>query len=109
VNRGDVDADSKDEDGRTPISHAARNGYEAVLVDRDDIEADSKDENSRTPLLHAERNGHKTVVRLLQSNKRLVVKVLELEGGIEDDTSCIDMMSLDSNVSATKSFRSIDL
>jgi ankyrin repeat protein len=43
VERDDVDADSKDKDGRTPLSYAVEGRYEAVvqlLVDRDDIDAE---------------------------------------------------------------------
>jgi hypothetical protein len=48
VERDDVEADSKDENGRTPLWWAAERGHEAVvrlLVERDDVEADLKDEN----------------------------------------------------------------
>jgi ankyrin repeat protein len=47
VERDDVETDSKDNDGRTPLSRAAWGGREAVvklLLERDDVEADSKDE-----------------------------------------------------------------
>jgi len=40
-----IGADSKDEDGRTPLSWAAEEGHEAVvllLVEREDVKADSK-------------------------------------------------------------------
>jgi ankyrin repeat protein len=53
VRRDDVEADSKDEDGRTPLSWAVEGGHEAVvklLVERDDVEADSKHSRGRTPL-----------------------------------------------------------
>ena len=48
-----VEADSKDEDGQTLLSWAARNGHEAVvklLLETGQVEADSKDEDGRTPL-----------------------------------------------------------
>jgi ankyrin repeat protein len=68
MGRDDVEADSKDNDGRTPLSHAAESGHEAVvklLMGRDDVEADSKDNDGRTPLSHAAESGHEAVVKLL--------------------------------------------
>jgi hypothetical protein len=62
------DADSKDNEGRTPLSCAAAGGHEAVvklLVERDDVDADSKDEHGRTPLSCAAAGGHEAVVKLL--------------------------------------------
>ena len=50
LNTGKVEADSKDGDGRTPLSWAAGNGHEAVvklLLDIGKVEADSKDSNGR--------------------------------------------------------------
>jgi ankyrin repeat protein len=42
---GKVDADSKDNGGRTPLSLAARDGHEAVvkLLDTGKVDADSKE------------------------------------------------------------------
>jgi ankyrin repeat protein len=63
-----VDADSKDEGGRTPLSWAAQNGYEAVvklLLETGKVDADSKDEDGQTPLSWAAQNGHEAVVKLL--------------------------------------------
>jgi len=64
----DVDADSKDRYGRTPLSQAAEEGREAViklLMDRADVDADSKDRYARTPLLWAAEAGRETVIKLL--------------------------------------------
>ncbi|KAF1817634.1 hypothetical protein P152DRAFT_510823 [Eremomyces bilateralis CBS 781.70] len=63
----DIEADSKDSYGRTPLSWAAANGHEAavrLLVERVDVEADSKDSDGQTPLSWAVENGHEVVVRL---------------------------------------------
>ncbi|KAI9781824.1 MAG: hypothetical protein M1816_002174 [Peltula sp. TS41687] len=60
VERDDVDADSRDNSGPTPLSGATENGHEAVvelLLARNDVEADPKDENGRTPLSWAAENG----------------------------------------------------
>jgi ankyrin repeat protein len=51
--RGTIEADSKNEVGRTPLSRAPEEGHEAVvrlLVGQDDVEADSKDDDGMTPL-----------------------------------------------------------
>jgi len=54
--------------GRTPLSYAAEDGHEAVvllLVEQEDVKADSKGVNGRTPLSYAAEVGHEAVVRLL--------------------------------------------
>jgi hypothetical protein len=61
-----ITADSKDKDGRTPLSLAAERGHEAVvrlLVDQYDVEPDSKDEGGQTPLSLAAMYGHDIVVK----------------------------------------------
>ena len=63
--------DSKDTEGRTPLSFAAQMGHEAVvklLLVRDDVEVNSKDTAGRTPVLFAAENGHETVVKLLMQD-----------------------------------------
>jgi ankyrin repeat protein len=60
--------DSKDNDGRTPLSWAAGMGHEAVmklLLAKDGVDLISKDEVGKTPLSWAARNGHEAVVKLL--------------------------------------------
>jgi ankyrin repeat protein len=69
VEREEVEADSKDEDGRAPLSYTAVRGHEAVvklLVERDEVEADSKDEDDWTPLSYAAASGYEPVVKLLR-------------------------------------------
>ncbi|KAH0543788.1 hypothetical protein FGG08_001970 [Glutinoglossum americanum] len=64
LERDDVEADSEDGEGWTPLSLAAWHGHEAVvrlLVERDDVEADSKDGEGRTPLSWAAWQGHEAV------------------------------------------------
>lgn len=66
-----IGADSKDEDGQTPLWHAAEERHEAVvrlLVEQNDIEADSKDKCSLTLLLYVAGGGYEEVVKLLQSS-----------------------------------------
>jgi hypothetical protein len=65
--RDDVEVDSKDNSGRTPLTWAARNGHETVvklLLAKNGVDPDSKDNSGRTPLTWAARNGHEAVVKL---------------------------------------------
>jgi ankyrin repeat protein len=64
----DIDADPKNNYGRTPLSWAAEKGHEAVvrlLLARKSAYADSKDNNGLTPLSYAVRHGHQGVIQLL--------------------------------------------
>ena len=64
----DSETDSKDKNGRTPLSQAAEKGHEAVvmlLLAIDMVETDSKDKNGRTPLSWAAGSGREEVTRLL--------------------------------------------
>jgi len=68
LQQGNVNPDSSDENGRTPLSYAAQSGYEGVvklLLERGGVDPDSLDEDGRTPLSHAAENKREGVVRLL--------------------------------------------
>ena len=64
-----VDVDSKDGYGRTPLSWAAERGHGAVaklLLDKEGVDPDFKDGiYGQTPLSWAAANGHEAVVELL--------------------------------------------
>ncbi|CAM6001940.1 unnamed protein product [Sphagnum balticum] len=65
---GHEGADSKDREGQTPLLRVAKGGHEAVaqlLLSRSDVQADSKDQRGQTPLLCAAEGGHEALVRLL--------------------------------------------
>jgi hypothetical protein len=62
-----LDVNSKDYAGQTPLSWAAKNGHEVVvmlLLDKN-ANIESKDSLGQTPLSWAARNGHEAVVKLL--------------------------------------------
>jgi hypothetical protein len=68
LDTGKVDVDSKDNEGRTPLSYAASDGQEAamkLLLDTDKVDIDSKDRDGRTPLSHAAQGGHENVAIVL--------------------------------------------
>lgn len=70
--------DSKDANGRTPLSWAAARGHEAVvklLLATDGVDPNSKDNKGRTPLSWAVAEGHEAIVRLLLAN-----------GGVDPDS-----------------------
>ena len=62
-----TDLESKDRNGRTPLSQAAWGGHEAVvkLLLEKGANLESKDQNGRTPLSLAAEKGHEAVVKLL--------------------------------------------
>ncbi|OBT95296.2 hypothetical protein VE01_06606 [Pseudogymnoascus verrucosus] len=63
-----VNTNEIDEEGRTPLLLAARDGHKAIvksLLNSDIVNIDSKDSHGRTPLSSAAGNGHEGVVKLL--------------------------------------------
>jgi len=56
LERDQVDPDSRDDDGRTPLSYGARaesEGIVKLLLERDEVDPESLDNNGRTPLSYA--------------------------------------------------------
>jgi ankyrin repeat protein len=69
----DAEACSKDKNGSSSLSLAAKNGHLAVaqlLLGRG-AEADCKDKLGRTPIVLAAENGRTAVIRLLLAEKGL--------------------------------------
>jgi hypothetical protein len=83
---GNVEADSKGIDERTPLSWAAEKGHEAVakLLLEKAVDVNSKSKYGRTPLSWAAFNGHEAVVKLL----------LEKDAELETKDSNIDRTPL---------------
>ena len=63
-----VNVNARDENGRTPLIEAARNGHddvvEALLIARADMKA--KDKQGKTALMYASEGGHTESVNLLR-------------------------------------------
>ena len=61
----DVDMNSKNVNGRTPLSLTAEYGIVKLLIERDDVDMNSKDDYGRTSLSWAAAHGHETIVKML--------------------------------------------
>jgi ankyrin repeat protein len=68
-----AELESKDNNGRTPLSYAAGKGREAVvkLLLEKGAELESMDKYCRLPLSYAAEQGHKAVVNLLLATNRV--------------------------------------
>jgi len=63
-----VDLDTRDEDGRTPLSLAVASGHEKtveLLLATGRVDPDADDADGRTLLWWARENGHEAIVKLL--------------------------------------------
>jgi len=68
LKQGDVNSDSSDKDGRTPLTHAVRSGHEGIvkiLLGRGDVNPDSLDDFSRTPLSFVAESRYVGIVKIL--------------------------------------------
>ncbi|KAK6513065.1 hypothetical protein TWF506_009228 [Arthrobotrys conoides] len=64
---GCVNIDSRDGNGRTPLSHAASNGNEAIIraLLEQNVDCNYEDSEGRSPLSYAIQAGHEAAVQLL--------------------------------------------
>ena len=77
-----IDLNSKDNNGRTPLSWAAEKGHEEVvgqLLEKKGIDLNSNDNNGRTPLSWAAEKSHRAMVRLLAQRDRIALHTLVRE------------------------------
>ncbi|PUU82431.1 ankyrin repeat-containing domain protein [Tuber borchii] len=68
LDRKEVDTNSRDNDGRTPLLYAAEGGHEEIvklLLHRNEVNPDSRNNSGQTPLLCAAEGGHEGIVKLL--------------------------------------------
>lgn len=82
--REDVDADAKDDKGKTPLMCAAEGGHETVvrlLLEREDVDPAAKNDSGQTALWMTENNGHRGVVKLLR------LKLEQSRAGRDEDES----------------------
>ena len=70
LERKEVNPDSSDKYGLTPLLGAAKNGHGIVklLLERKAVNLDSSDNNGQTPLSIATKYGHKGIVKLLPTH-----------------------------------------
>ena len=83
--QGEVNPESRDNYGRTPLSHAAEFGSEEIvklLLEREEVDPESPDDYGRTPLFWAARRGQSEqgIVRLLLERGRVNPKSQEISG-----------------------------
>lgn len=79
---GNMEPDTKDKNGRTPLQHAVfrrHNNIVQLLLDTGKVDVNSKDKVERTPLWHAIINGDQLAVELLLGTGNLDVNMKDLE------------------------------
>src|SRR5271170_6609740 len=77
-------ADSRSENGKSPLSIAAQYGHEAVVklfLAPDDVDVDSKDSVDQTPLSWAARSGHEAVAKLFLARDDVDANSKDSSGG----------------------------
>lgn len=67
---GPFGANTKDDDGWTPLHHAARYGYDEIIIEliNNNADVNIKNDIGRTPIQHAVYNRHLNAVRILKAN-----------------------------------------
>jgi ankyrin repeat protein len=80
----DVDPDSEDELGLTPLSKAARNGRfkiaSLLLQDTRGVNVNSRSHDGRSPLSYAAENGHEAIFNLLLAHPDVDVNLRDNKG-----------------------------
>jgi ankyrin repeat protein len=98
-----INTDSKDHDGRSPLSYAVSTPYRSgaphdshdpvakLLMDRTDVDVDLKDNNGRTPVFYAELAQRKKMVDLLNEAVQFSRRVTAIKTH-DGDYSCTEIV-----------------
>ncbi|KAF3006335.1 hypothetical protein E8E14_003571 [Neopestalotiopsis sp. 37M] len=80
---GEVDINSEDQDGQTPLDLSAKRGHEKVvmmLMETGSVDINRKNRVGQTPLALAAHNGHEKVVQMLLATAKARIDTADLTG-----------------------------
>ncbi|KAI9678400.1 MAG: hypothetical protein M1822_008046 [Bathelium mastoideum] len=83
LSTANIEVNSMNKDGRTPLSWAAERGHEGIiqlLLQRSQVDVNSMDKYGQTPLGWAARRGHQSIVQLLLKTGQVDVNSMDKYG-----------------------------